>query len=270
MKYNIISGIAISALLIAAPLSVASAADMAVKAPPPPPAPVFSWTGFYLGVNAGYGWGNNNVNFVDADHFYSEAIRDGAIPASLRPDAHGFVGGAQAGYNFQSGPVVYGIETDIQYTNITGTASVGTAVSALFYPTILTTAQNKLNWFGTLRPRLGITVEPSFLIYATGGLAYGHVASSASTLITAGATCANNLYCSIGSASQTRAGWTAGAGAEYALSVHWSVKAEYLYFNLGRETYNMPSTDPLAAGAGMQGTTAFHENLVRGGLNYKF
>jgi outer membrane immunogenic protein len=99
-------------------------------------------------------------------------------------------------------------------------------------------------------------------------LAYGHVASSASTLITALATCTTNLFCAVGSASQTHAGWTAGGGVEYALSAPWSVKVEYLHVDLGRETYNMPSTSfPVT---GMQATTTFHENLVRAGLNYKF
>jgi len=258
------------ALVTIGSIGSSNAADLPAATATQTPLPYLNWTGFYAGVNAGYGWGNNNVNFVGADpNFYSPTITFGAMPAGLRPDAHGFVGGAQAGYNFQSGPVVYGIETDIQYANIMGTASVGTAVPG--FPTILTTAQNKVDWFGTLRPRLGVTVAPAFLIYGTGGLAYGHVASSASTLVTgpAGITCANNLFCSNGSASQTRAGWTAGAGAEYAFSGHWSAKVEYLYVDLGHETYNMPSTLAPAI-SGMLGTTAFHEYVVRGGLNYKF
>ena len=248
----------------------ASAADLArpvYKAPPPMVAPVYSRTGFYVGLNAGYGWSDNSVNFINGDPaFYSFALTAGAIPASLRPNTGGFLGGAQAGYNFQSGPVVYGIETDIQYANITGSASTSTLIFPL--PGIGTTAQDKVDWFGTLRPRLGFTVAPPFLVYATGGLAYGHVASSASTTVTALGTCTTNLFCSVGAASQTRAGWTAGGGVEYALSAPWSVKVEYLYVDLGRETYNMPST--LVPTTGMQATTTFHENLVRAGLNYKF
>lgn len=254
--------------------SGAFAADLGqpvYKAPPPPPPPAYSWTGFYLGLNAGYGWANddNNVSFINGDPvFYGPALLAGAIPTSLNPSAGGFIGGGQAGYNWQSGPAVFGLETDLQYANIAGSASTTTTVG--FFPTITTSAQTKVDWFGTLRPRLGFTVAPSFLFYVTGGLAYGHVSSSASTLVVGPAisNCATNLYCSVGAAGQDRAGWTAGGGLEYALAAPWSVKVEYLYVDLGHETYNMPST--LAVGAGMQATTAFHENIIRGGVNYKF
>jgi outer membrane immunogenic protein len=249
----------------------ALAADMAVKAPPPVPPPVFSWTGFYVGGNAGYGWANNSVSFINGDPaFFSFLLAAGAIPASLGIKERGFLGGGQAGYNWQTDKIVLGVETDIQYANITGTASFSTNLitTANHIPPIATTAQNKLEWFGTLRPRIGMTITPSFLVYATGGLAYGQVTSSASTVLTAFATCATNVSCSNGSATVTRAGWTAGGGVEYALSAPWSVKVEYLYFNLGSLTYNMPNS--LVPGAGMQGTTAFKENLVRAGLNYKF
>jgi outer membrane immunogenic protein len=262
-------GIAAIAMLSGTP---AFAADMAVKAPPPVAAPTYSWTGFYVGLNAGYGWANNGVSFINGDPtFYAFALANGAIPASLAIDERGFVGGGETGYNWQINNAVLGIETDLQYANITGTASTSTALtgSPFHFPPIGISAQNKLEWFGTLRPRIGITVTPSFLVYATGGLAYGRVTSSASTVTTAfSGECGINTLCSNGSASLTRAGWTAGAGVEYALSAPWSLKVEYLYFDLGSVTYNMPST--LVPTAGMQGTTTFRENLVRAGVNYKF
>jgi outer membrane immunogenic protein len=247
----------------------ALAADMAVKAPAATVAG-FNWSGFYIGLNAGYGWADNMVNFFNGDPAqYAPALAAGAIPTGLQPRERGFVGGGQAGYNWQSGSLVFGLETDIQYADITGTASTTTAVFP--FPSITTTAQNKVDWFGTLRPRVGFVAAPSFLIYATGGLAYGHVSSSASTLVVGppGITCTNNIFCSAGAASQTRAGWTVGGGLEYALSAPWSIKVEYLYVNLGSETYNMPSTSPGGGGLGMQATTKFQENLVRAGLNYK-
>jgi outer membrane immunogenic protein len=101
-------------------------------------------------------------------------------------------------------------------------------------------------------------------------LAYGHIASSASTSVVGppGTNCSNNLYCSVGAASQTRAGWTVGAGVEYALAAPWSVRLEFLYVDLGNLTYNMPST--FTPGTGMQATSGFHEDIIRGGVNYKF
>jgi outer membrane immunogenic protein len=277
---NTAIGITVIAALISTPALAAdlgvpstAPAPMYTKAPPPPPA--YSWTGFYLGLNAGYGWATgNNVSFINADpFFYGPAIALGIIPASLDPKAGGFIGGGQAGYNWQNGQVVYGIEADIQYASISGSASTTTDLTAIGAPIVTTTAQNKLDWFGTLRPRLGFTVTPSFLVYATGGLAYGQAASSAKTVVPTTVAppggCAFDVLCSVGTADQTRVGWTAGAGVEYELAQPWSVKVEYLYVDLGRETYNMPST-LLPAILGMQSTTVFHENIVRGGVNYKF
>jgi outer membrane immunogenic protein len=267
-------------LLIAGAISIASAAnayaaDISMPAPAPAPMytkappPTYSWTGFYLGLNAGYGWGDNNVSFTGDPTFLGPLIAAGDLPASLSPNAKGFVGGGQVGYNWQNGIVVYGIEADIQYANITGTASASTGAPPA--PFVTTSAQNKVDWFGTLRPRLGFTATPNFLIYATGGLAYGEVASSASSVVTGPPpdSCATSLACTSGAASQTRAGWTAGGGVEYALASPWSIKVEYLYVDLGRESYAMPSP-LLPTAAYLQATTEFHENVVRAGVNYKF
>jgi outer membrane immunogenic protein len=269
--------IAACAALLGTP---ALAADMALKAPPSP-TPVFSWTGFYVGLNAGYGWSNSSsINFSNGDTFaFGPSLANGTIPTNLVTNAGGFIGGAQAGYNFQSGRWVYGIETDFQYANIRGTTSV-TVPSTNFFPSVATSAQEKVEWFGTLRPRVGFTVIPSLLFYATAGLAYGQVSSSTATTavpttVVGGSTCAApffNLDCGAGSSSQTRVGWTAGAGAEYALTPHWSIKAEYLYIDLGQRTYFVASQ--FAAGfafpVGMQATATFHESIARAGINYRF
>lgn len=266
--------------LIAGAISLACAANAYaadISTPPPAPAPMYtkappptySWTGFYLGLNAGYGWGDNSTSFTGDPFFFGPLIAGGYVPASPATNAGGFVGGGQVGYNWQSGPLVYGIEADIQYADISGTASAAAGAPPLV-PFFNTTVQNKVDWFGTLRPRLGFTVTPNFLVYATGGLAYGEVASSASTVITGPApnSCAFSL-CTAGAASQTRAGWTAGAGVEYALASPWSLKVEYLYVDLGHENYNMPANF-IPTIAYMQATSVFHENIVRAGVNYKF
>ena len=250
----------------------ALAADLPAPAPvyksAPVAAPSYSWTGFYLGLNAGYGWGDRTVQFFNGDPaFYAPALAAGPIPTTLAPNPQGFIGGGQAGYNIQNGLIVYGIETDIQYSNVKGTAA--TATSIIPYPNILTTAQEKLEWLGTVRGRLGVS-NSDFLLYATGGLAYGHATASSSTLVTGppGNSCANNLYCSVGAVSTTKAGWTAGMGAEYAVAQPWTVKLEYLYYSLGSATYNEPSSS--VPTTGMQATAHFSGNLIRAGANYKF
>jgi len=257
--------LAIGGLAVAG--SNASAGDLA--APPWPGTPLPNWTGFYAGLNAGAGWNDDPVHFINGDPAdFGPAILAGAVPSPLTPGARGFVGGGQVGYNLQSGPVVYGIETDFQYADVNGTSTALKTTAG--FPTLVLTAENKLEWVGTLRPRAGITFGPALLVYVTGGLAYGEAESSASTTIIGpnGTTCGTSPLCSIGSASVTRAGWTAGFGAEYALSPSWSVKLEYLFYDLGHLTYNMPST--LTPTAGMQGSVPLQENLARAAFNYKF
>lgn len=259
--------LAIGGLAVAA--SNASAADVASNmAAGWPGTPLPNWTGFYAGLNVGGGWSDDPVHFINGVGPFGPAIAATAIPSPLTPGARGFVGGGQAGYNFQSGPVVYGIEADFQYADVNGTSTALKSVAG--FPTLVTTANNKVEWVGTLRPRVGMTFGPAVLIYATAGLAYGQAESSASTTVVGppGTTCGTSALCSVGSASVTRAGWTAGFGAEYALSHAWSVKLEYLYYDLGRVTYNMIST--LTPTAGMQGSVILQENLARVAFNYKF
>jgi len=250
----------------------ALAADLPTPAPvykaAPVVAPSYSWTGFYLGLNAGYSWGDRDMQFFNGDPLdYAPALAAGVIPTTLAPNPQGFVGGGQAGYNMQSGFMVYGIETDIQYANVKGTAAAATAIFP--YPSTVTTAQEKLDWLGTVRGRVGVS-NSDFLLYATGGLAYGHATASSSTLVTGppGVSCANNVYCSVGAVSTTRAGWTAGLGAEYAVAQPWTVKLEYLYYDLGSATYNEPSS--LTPTSSMQATAHFNGSLIRAGVNYRF
>ena len=162
---------------------IASAADMAVKAPPPPP-PAFSWTGWYVGLNAGYDWGRSSVT--------STAVPTGGlVPGvatglaifgtyNLDPSRNGFIGGAQAGYNWQLNNWVTGIEADIQdlgqhkgKANQPFTGPVPGFPSEQYVGT--QSAQAEVSWLGTLRGRLGSLINPSLLIYVTGGLAYGGV-----------------------------------------------------------------------------------------------
>src|SRR3954462_9843038 len=132
----------------------ASAADLPLRAAPPAPivaaVPVFTWTGFYSGGNAGYGWMSDD-RIVDPLFGFTGGNNDG-----------GFVGGGQIGYNYQIGSFVVGLETDIQYADLGGAGNNVFGVG------------NNGNWFGTLRARAGVAFDRA-LIYATGGFAYGDI-----------------------------------------------------------------------------------------------
>jgi len=261
----------------------ALAADMPLKAPPPTPVAPYSWTGFYVGVSGGYGWSNAGIDLAPAPVQTSGvagvvATSAAATPGVLNTHPHGFLGGGQMGYNYQADRWLWGVEADASYADFKGSnIESGTA---LFPPAslanITAVGEQRLNFFGTLRGRAGFLPTNSLLVYATGGLAYGHAESSTNTsdagapILTAPAS---------GSASRMLAGWTAGGGLEAALPVSsaWRFKIEYLYYDLGKLTYTL-SPAAVCAGAcattiGFVTTTAsanFHGSIVRIGLNYEF
>jgi outer membrane immunogenic protein len=294
MKRAIFGGVAIATLLIAASLSKASAADMPLKAPPAPAAPVWVWTGFYGGVNAGGEWPeNNSVNTLGSLPFLNPVIAAAAGPAAVAgatanipgSRAAGFIGGVQVGYNYQVNNFVAGVETDIQWLSGRSSATVANVVPITGFAAADNTtlmATNSVDWLGTLRGRLGVTVTPSLLVYGAGGLAYGEVKSSTTinqAITGPAAGGANGPYASFSSISQIRTGWTAGAGAELMLSSNWSAKFEYLYYDLGSVSYNGAMTN-LAVGVvpvgtplytvGVNSSTSYRGNIARFGLNYKF
>jgi outer membrane immunogenic protein len=240
----------------------------------------FTWTGFYAGVQAGYGWSNGDVDTVGTP---SDPTVPGAVAsakaATLDFDtrAKGFLGGGTLGYNVQTGQFVWGVETDLSWADVKGTSSQGGAAPIVGFQNVVNssgTAEQKMDAFGTLRARLGFTPVDRLLVYGTGGLAYGHVESNTNIAEVdvppvPGVTHGN----AIGSASTWRGGWTAGAGLEYAFAPHWSAKAEYLYYDLGSISYN--STSVISGGApglnvGVASNADFKGNIVRGGINYKF
>lgn len=155
--------------------------------------PLFTWTGFYVGVNAGYGWNNNDHTVVTPA---------GTVLAVTGQDDGGFVGGAQVGYNYQFGSFVVGVETDLQYADIGGRGAF-TVNGANFF------TDDSDNYFGTVRGRLGFAFDRA-LVYATGGFAYGDV----------------------GTFGEANGGWTVGGGVEYAFTNNLTMKVEGLYVNL--------------------------------------
>jgi outer membrane immunogenic protein len=283
MKRTLIGSAVLASLLMA---TNASAADLTARrayTKAPPLAAIYNWTGFYIGGNVGYGWGRartdgdlsgtqNVSTFRTASNTLLTSVTTPLAGSPLigRSDVDGFVGGGQAGYNWQQGNWLYGLEADIQGSDQRGSGNVCTIAGCPAGSTIFA-ANYKLDWFGTVRGRIGFLPTQRLLLYATGGLAYGHVAANAPA-----------IPLSWGS---VRAGWTVGAGAEAAIDDHWSVKLEYLYMDLGNigsgtgggTTATNALNTPLpgentVTTIATTGTfrTRFTDNIVRVGLNYRF
>ena len=262
--------------------TAALAADLQAKAPvykAPPPIVVYNWTGFYLGANLGYSFGRASTDWTIA----------GVSFGSTSQKMEGILGGLQAGYNWQSSNWVLGLETDIQATAQRGSSSLtdaipgtpgtpaipcieidppapacipGTGIPATpGTPAITGVATNtaKLPWLGTVRARLGVTPSDRWLVYATGGLAYGEIEADG-TLTTGGTVVAATT-------NRWHAGWTVGGGIEAALWDNWTFKLEYLYVDLGSVGSTFTGIAPFTPI-----TTSNHvtDNIVRAGINYRF
>jgi outer membrane immunogenic protein len=257
-----------TAAVLATVATAANAADMPLKAPPAPPA-AFDWTGWYVGLNGGYSWGRSSSSVTGT----TSAPLPFAFSTSTNMD--GWLGGGQVGYNWQfNNRWLLGVEADIQGTGQRGTEYAPTftftggpgilAPTTVFGTGSLT---QKLPWFGTVRARLGFEPSDHWLLYATGGLAYGEVDSIATATTSAGAT----FLSSSSSVDNTQVGWTAGAGAEWWLWDRWSAKAEYLYVDLGHITNTYTFTG-LATGGFASASINSHitDNIFRVGIDYHF
>jgi outer membrane immunogenic protein len=216
----ILAGLA-AAMLLAAPLG-ARAADLGrVYKGPAYMAPMYaSWTGFYVGVNGGYGFGSS----------------DWDVPA-VSPSPKGALVGGTLGYNLQTGLWVWGLETDVDWTDMRASVTCGVG-----------TCESKNDWLGTARLRLGFAGWNNWLPYLTGGGAFGDIKATNAALV---------------SANKTQFGWTAGLGIEYAFLGNWSGKLEYLYADLGSADFGT------AFGVGTD-NVSFSTNIVRMGINYRF
>jgi outer membrane immunogenic protein len=240
----------------------AYAADMPVKAPPLMPAPAYTWTGWYVGGNLGYGWGagsNPSQSFIDTSGggLTAYIAGGGIVPAAADPK--GVIGGAQIGYNWQTNNFVFGLVTDFDGSGMTATTTNVTPTNGI---NGTTTLSRKMDWLGTLRARAGVA-QQNWLWYVSGGLAYGHIQENLTFASTAAAQ-------ATGSHSRTRAGWTAGTGFEYGWS-RWTAGLEYLYVDLGRSS--VTETFSGYAGAAGDSVTMSSRNtahIVRAILNYRF
>jgi outer membrane immunogenic protein len=243
----------------------AHAADL----PRAPAANPFHWTGLYAGVNAGYGIGRDDVsiNPDPASEMAAFNVLVGFSPTAQRVRDAGFLGGGQIGYNWQTGRLVWGIETDLDWAQISG------STSNVFGATdggagVTTTVDKKLSWLGTTRGRVGALATDNLLLYFTGGAAYGGAELTFDQRV-AGVDCAINLVCSTGSVSKTKVGWTAGAGFEYAVTSRATLKAEYLFVDLGSVSLTSTDTGGTTTPSIYGVSTKLMDSIVRVGLNYK-
>jgi outer membrane immunogenic protein len=217
-RKSILTGLA-AAVLLSASLG-ARAADLPYKAPAYMGPVYANWSGFYVGINGGYGFGSSGWD----------------VPALSFAPAGALVG-ATVGYNMQSGMWVFGLEGDIDWSDMRGSVDCAGGSCA-----------TENDWFGTARLRLGLAGGSNWLPYLTGGAAFGNVKASNAAL---------------GAVSKTEIGWVAGFGIEYAFLANWSAKLEYLYADLGSldggATWGLGSDD-----------VSFKTSIVRAGINYRF
>jgi outer membrane immunogenic protein len=245
--------------------TVAHAADLprpVVKAMPAPVAPA-SWTGFYVGVNAGYGWQNERMTVTGGNPLSSTIIGTGIVPSTFATDGDGWLIGATLGYNWNYGWGVLGIEGDIQFADISGKDGTSSVLGAF---SVTTAAETKTDWLATIRARAGVFVG-SGLLYATGGAAFGDVTTTMSATLATPIPAFNAS--ALGSKSEVKTGWTVGGGYETPLWQNWTAKFEYLYIDLGSDDVVMATT---VAGAPLAftGSVDHKYHVTRAGLNYRF
>lgn len=266
------ASLALALTAFAGPEPLPSGKEMKQVAPAPMPECDFTWTGFYLGGNFGYGWGNADTDF---DPRPSQAVFGPALAPTTLDDINpdGFIGGGQVGYNWQWNKwFVLGLEADFQGSDmedsdfqspIIGVGGVPQGADSFLF------THERMQYFGTVRGRLGISPWCRLLIYATGGMAYGNVDYAGQTVYFANSPILQQFPTSF---TETNIGWTAGGGIEYAINHHWSIRAEYLYYDLGDQDRSAifinagVPTPPFAVHYNWE----TQGNIVRGGINYKF
>jgi outer membrane immunogenic protein len=285
MKCNILVGLAISALLLAVPLSVACAADMPVKAPPAPPAPVYDWTGFYVGAGLGFRSSDTKADVTSASdtvggapfNLISAADCLGG-PCVLGAPFNGtsFRFAPYLGYNWQIAPRwVVGLEGDVGFGNQT------TSLNGSFYPapsiggTAFESFALKTTWDAGARVRAGFLINPTVLFYVTGGPAWLHIESTSNCSTAAGGSCAGGAFGPpVITDATTRLGGTVGAGIEAMLWPNWIVRAEYRYANFGTISNTDLRTCPTGCGPPFTETVGYdvkvQTHTVTFGLAYKF
>jgi outer membrane immunogenic protein len=263
--------VAAAAAIAAVSAQPATAADMPVKAPPPV-IEVWTWDGFYIGLNGGYSWGRSKTTAS----FYNSG--NGALLSTSQQTIklNGPIFGGQIGFNRQNGNWVWGVEADLQWSGqkgdgifsctpvngvcnfITAGPGFGVAPTASFH--------QKLDWFATLRGRLGMLVQPTWLLYVTGGAAIGHIETNG---VISGFTAGQLPTSAAFSYDKTKLGWTVGGGIEGRLTGNWTAKLEYIYADYGTVTGQgfLPTANPPLR---VDFSSRVTDHVLRVGLNYRW
>jgi outer membrane immunogenic protein len=229
-------GLVGATLLFAGPALAADLGKPVYKAPAPAALLPSGWGGFYIGIHGGYGWGHDSIS--------SDTLLGLALTTLFsNPSPKGGVFGAQAGYNWQFGTFVAGLEVDSSWADLKDSQSISDGRTTL-------TLSSKVDYLGSFRARAGFLATPDWLFYGTAGLGWAHDKM----------TIADNFGDSV-SASKSHVGWAAGGGTEYKLTPNLLLRAEYLHYGFGSEAYNFDGT-PL--------NSKLSVDVVRGGLSYKF
>ncbi|MDI3470948.1 MAG: hypothetical protein OJF62_003011 [Pseudolabrys sp.] len=237
--------VGLAIILLSVAVGSASAADIPVKAPVTPApvvAPIYNWSGFYVGGHVGAAWSNAHISDPTGVNFAPPG-------ASIGDDGSGILGGAQIGVNWQIQRWVLGIQGDFAWTGIDA------SVTDPFLPAM--TLSYKTEWIGMLTGRVGYAWD-NWLLYLKGGAAWVHNKYSA----------VDPAFLRVGvnaTGADTRVGWTLGGGFEYGFTPHWSAFVEYDYIGLGTHTVTLTAT----AGS-LPADVKQNINIVKVGINYRF
>jgi outer membrane immunogenic protein len=230
----------------------AFAADLPPAAPPPARAPaayvpvvapVYNWSGIYIGVNGGYGFGQSNWSPVGGT-------------ATGNFNVNGGVAGGTIGANFQTGQFVFGVEGDFDWSGIKGSVTNTTTCPPIAAVATTCTFQTSNDWLGTVRGRVGYAWD-RVLVYGTAGGAFGDIKANLT----------NTTSALAASTSNTEFGWTAGGGVEVGITENFTAKVEYLFVDLSNGSF---SCTVATCGVALTAPVSFNASLVRAGLNLKF
>jgi outer membrane immunogenic protein len=259
----------LTALLSTVAMPAALAADMPTKAPRQAPVAIYNWSGFYIGGHVGYGWGDKDFSQDDIADFFG--LDNPIASHSLR----GVLGGAQAGFNIQSGALVFGVEGQFSWTGIDDETT--TRLGFVFGPGNCTQREpcpvdmrikSEIDWIATVAGRIGFAWD-RVLLYAKGGVAFMDQKHTADGFIGT-----DKVHFANAKFGDTRTGWMVGGGLEYAFAGNWSAKIEYNFMDFSNETFNVVATSDILCGgkcgAVKVGVDDGQMHVVKFGINYRF
>jgi outer membrane immunogenic protein len=264
-------------------LALASVSILALSSAAQAQQPVYNWTGFYVGLNAGYAWGNSDLGTdlpcppPPPGFGFNLCFNPAVAPAvgaagSGSASGSGFAGGVQAGYNWQSSRFVYGVEADFGLFDIGMSRQVrrnypASTPQATALNTFTVGSSVDTDWVATIRGRIGLAFQ-DVLLYATGGLAITRISSDHFYLDDAAFQTSGRW-----GDSHLMPGFAIGAGLEWALGRNWSVKAEYLYLNFGKVTASGLISNPAPGGPYVEAVNTSIDltaHVARAGVNFRF